>query len=73
MRVRLGGDATVAQVAQTVFQIGDGNYPTVDSKIIIPPSLATIVESLPELTNKVYHEIINIKAKPIDWICDLLF
>ncbi|XP_063912264.1 ATP-dependent DNA helicase pif1-like [Zophobas morio] len=70
MRVLLGGDATVGEFAQTVLQIGDGNYPTVDGKIIIPPTLATVVESLTELTNKIYPDIINLKAKPIDWLCE---
>ncbi|XP_063930337.1 uncharacterized protein LOC135142550 [Zophobas morio] len=66
MRVLLGDDATVGEFAQTVLQIGDGNYPTVDGKIIIPPTLATVVESLTELTNKIYPDIINLKAKSID-------
>ncbi|XP_063903784.1 uncharacterized protein LOC135123221 [Zophobas morio] len=70
MRVLLGGDATVGEFAQTVLQIGDGNYPTVDGKVIIPPTLATVVESLTELTNKIYPDIINLKAKPIDWLCE---
>ncbi|XP_063924681.1 ATP-dependent DNA helicase PIF6-like [Zophobas morio] len=70
MRVLLGDDATVGEFAQTVLQIGDGNYPTVDGKIIIPPTLATVVESLTELTNKIYPDIINLKAKPIDWLCE---
>ncbi|XP_063904727.1 uncharacterized protein LOC135123780 [Zophobas morio] len=70
MRVLLGDDATVGEFAQTVLQIGDGNYPTVDGKIIIPPTLATVVESLTELTNKIYPDIINLKAKPIDCLCE---
>ncbi|XP_063918640.1 uncharacterized protein LOC135134004 [Zophobas morio] len=70
--VLLAGDfqQTLPVFAQTWLQIGDGNYPTVDSKIIILPSLGAVVKSLTELTNKVYPDINNIKVKPIDWICE---
>lgn len=70
MRVHLRGDNTAVEFSEILLEIGNGNYPDNQGKIKIPAALGTVVNTLADLTQKVYPDIANINAKPDDWLCE---
>ncbi|XP_037807844.1 ATP-dependent DNA helicase pif1-like [Lucilia sericata] len=73
MRVHLRGDNSAAQFSEILLKIGNGNYPQVEGKLIIPLELGVVVNTLSELTAKIYPDICNISninKKSNDWLCE---
>ncbi|XP_060871344.1 uncharacterized protein LOC132945589 [Metopolophium dirhodum] len=70
MRVHVKGDTSAGIFAEMLLKIGDGNFPSLECEITIPSNLCTVVSSLSELTSRIYPDIINIKMKPIEWLCE---
>ncbi|CAI6365572.1 unnamed protein product [Macrosiphum euphorbiae] len=70
MRVHVKGDTSAGIFAEMLLKIGDGNFPSLEGEITIPSNLCTVVSSLSELTSRIYPDIINIKMKPIEWLCE---
>ena len=61
-------DVSVGQFSELLLQIGEGNYPESEGKVIIPLGLGMIVGSLKDLLAEIYPEISNVKEKPMDWL-----
>lgn len=70
MRVHLRGDDTAAEFSKILLTIGDGKYPNIQGLIKIPASLGTVVNTLSDLTQKIYPEIANINMKSNEWLCE---
>ncbi|KAF0758990.1 ATP-dependent DNA helicase PIF1-like [Aphis craccivora] len=66
MRVHVKGDTSAGIFEEMLLKIGDGNFPSIS----IPSNLCTVVSSLSELTSRIYPDIINIKMKRIEWLCE---
>ncbi|XP_023238175.1 uncharacterized protein LOC111637003 [Centruroides sculpturatus] len=69
-KVHLSGNTSAGVFPEVLLKIGDGNYPSLEGKIIIPSDLGTVVTSLSELTSKIYPDISNIKKMPTEWLCE---
>ena len=59
-------DVSVGQFSELLLQIGDGNYPESEGKIIIPSGLGMIVGSLKDLLAEIYPNVANVKEKSMD-------
>ncbi|KAL4098677.1 hypothetical protein QTP88_023228 [Uroleucon formosanum] len=70
MRVHLKGDKTAEQFSELLLKIGDGKYPECEEKITLPTGLGTVVNTLQELTYKIYPGIENLKEISMDWLCE---
>lgn len=70
MRVHLRGDTSAGVFADMLLKLGDGSYPSVESKVTIPSDLGAVVTTLKELTDRIYPDISNIKEKSIEWLCE---
>ncbi|XP_071582556.1 ATP-dependent DNA helicase pif1-like [Temnothorax nylanderi] len=70
MRVHLKGDVFAGQFSKILLKIGDGEYPEMEGKVIIPASLGLVVKTLESLINKIYPDIADIKEKSMDWLCE---
>jgi len=70
MRVHVKGDTSAEIFAEMLLKIGDGNFPLLEGDLTIPSNLFTVVSSLSELTSRIYPDIVNIKMKPIEWLCE---
>ncbi|XP_046145875.1 uncharacterized protein LOC114881245 [Osmia bicornis bicornis] len=69
MRVYLRGDISAGQFSELLLKIGDGKYPESEGKII-PEGLGSVVTTLANLIVKIYPDIVDIKEKPMDWLCE---
>ncbi|XP_037809132.1 ATP-dependent DNA helicase PIF1-like [Lucilia sericata] len=70
MCVHLRGDNSAPQFSEILLKIGNGNYPQVEGKLIIPLELGVVVNTLSELTAKIYPDICHINKKSNDWLCE---
>ncbi|KAL4132492.1 hypothetical protein QTP88_009631 [Uroleucon formosanum] len=69
MRVHLKGDKTAEQFSELLLKI-DGKYPKCEEKITLPTGLGAVVNTLQELTYKIYPGIENLKEISMDWLCE---
>lgn len=67
MRVHLRVDVSAGQFSDLLHKIGNGDYPEVDDKIILPIELG-IVTTVGELLVKIYPDISNIHDKHAEWL-----
>ncbi|XP_024888397.1 uncharacterized protein LOC112465196 [Temnothorax curvispinosus] len=70
MRVYLKGDVSAGQFSKILLEIGDGKYPESEGKVIIPEDLGLVVTTLANLIDKIYPDIVDIKKKSMDWLCE---
>ena len=60
-------DVTAGQFSELLLQIGDGNYPESERKIIIPSGYAWKWVLLKYLLAEIYPDV---KEKPMDLLCE---
>ncbi|KAL4142948.1 hypothetical protein QTP88_005336 [Uroleucon formosanum] len=58
------------QFSELLLKIGDGKYPECKEKITLPIGLGTVINTLQELTYKIYPGIENLKEISMDWLCE---
>jgi hypothetical protein len=70
MRVYLEEEKFSGRFADLLFEIGNGDYPSVDEMITIPENVCTIVTTVQDLISKIYPDIPHIHDKPMEWLCE---
>lgn len=70
MRVHLGNDPLAGHFAEQILQIGNGLFPKdKDNNIVIPPEIATVVQSKKDLIERVFPDI-GQNFTSTDWLTD---
>ncbi|XP_046803773.1 uncharacterized protein LOC124419204 [Lucilia cuprina] len=65
-----GNNSAINKFSEILLKIGNGNYPQVEGKLIIPLELGVVVNTLSELMAEIYPDICNINKKSNDWLCE---
>ncbi|XP_065356368.1 uncharacterized protein LOC135950766 [Calliphora vicina] len=70
MRVYLKGDSSAEKFSEILLKIGNGEFPNVQNRLIVPVELGVVVKSLAELIEHIYPDIANINTRSNDWLCE---
>ena len=61
-------DVSAGQFSELLIQIGDGNYPESEKKIIIPLGLGMVAGSLKDFLTEIYPDATSPMSKKNLWI-----
>src|SRR6267378_83861 len=70
MRVHLSGNPDHAIFSELLMCIGNGTFPNINGKIIIPPNLCHLVNDIETVCDRVYPDLHNIHLKSSAWFRD---